>query len=58
MLWAPKGVRIPTLGISGPPLGSPGTKWHLDVAPMERWWLPPSSSRDESCESEVVYGLR
>jgi hypothetical protein len=22
-----------------------------------RWWLPPSSSRGESCESEVARGL-
>jgi len=35
-LWRPKVVRIPTLAISGLPLGSPGTKNHLDVGPMER----------------------
>jgi hypothetical protein len=28
-LWALKVTRIPTLGISGLPLGSPKTKWHL-----------------------------
>jgi hypothetical protein len=27
-------VGVLILGISGPPLGSPGTKWHLNVDPM------------------------
>jgi hypothetical protein len=35
-LWALKVVRVPSLGFSGLPLGSPGTKCHLDVALMER----------------------
>jgi hypothetical protein len=35
-LWAPKVTRVPSLGISGLPLGSSGTKCHLDVAPMEK----------------------
>jgi len=35
-LWGPKVVGIPTLGISGLPFGSPGTKCHLDVGLMER----------------------
>jgi len=35
-LWAPKVMRVPTLVISGFPLGSPRTKNHLDVGPMER----------------------
>jgi hypothetical protein len=30
-LWALKVTRVPTLGISGLPLGSPGTKCHLGV---------------------------
>ncbi len=29
-------MTITTLGISGLPLGSPGTKCHLDVGPMAR----------------------
>jgi hypothetical protein len=29
-------VRVPTLVISGLPLGSPGTKSHLDVGLVER----------------------
>jgi hypothetical protein len=33
-LWAPKVARVPTLGISGLPLGNPGTKCHLGVGPM------------------------
>jgi hypothetical protein len=35
-LWGPKVVGIPTLAISRLPLGSPGTKSHLDVGFMER----------------------
>jgi len=35
-LWCPKVVGVPTLAISGLPLGSPETKNHLDVGPMER----------------------
>jgi hypothetical protein len=35
-LWAPKVIRVPTLGISGLPLGSPRTKWHLGVDPVAR----------------------
>jgi hypothetical protein len=33
-LWGPKVVGVPTLAISGLPLGSFGTKSHLDVGPM------------------------
>ncbi len=35
-LWAPKVARVLVVGISRLPLGSPGTKSHLDVAPVER----------------------
>jgi hypothetical protein len=38
-LWAPKVgtvARVPTLGISRLPLGSSGTKWHLDVGLVAR----------------------
>ncbi len=35
-LCALKAPRVPVVGISGLPLGSPETKNHLDVAPMER----------------------
>jgi len=35
-LWRPKVAIILTLTISGLPLGSPGTKNHLDVGPVER----------------------
>jgi hypothetical protein len=35
-LWTLKVVGVPSLGISGLPLGSPGTKCHLDVALVER----------------------
>jgi hypothetical protein len=35
-LWGPKVVGVPTLAISGLPLGSPRTKSHLDVGLVER----------------------
>jgi hypothetical protein len=35
-LYALKVTEVPTVGISKLPLGSPGTKSHLDVAPVER----------------------
>jgi hypothetical protein len=35
-LWHPKVVGVPTLAILGLPFGSPGTKSHLDVGPVER----------------------
>jgi len=35
-LWGPKVVGVPTLAISGFPLGSLGTKCHLDVGLVER----------------------
>jgi hypothetical protein len=35
-LWAPKIMRILSLGILGFPLGSPGTKCHLDVGLLEK----------------------
>jgi hypothetical protein len=34
-LWAAKVPKVQTGTVSGLPLGSPGTKSHLDVAPME-----------------------
>jgi len=35
-LWGPKVVKIPTLGISGLPFGSPMTKCHLHMGLVER----------------------
>jgi len=35
-VMAPKVAKVPTLAISGLPFGSPRTKSHLDVGPMER----------------------
>jgi hypothetical protein len=61
-LCALKVAKVPTMGISGLTLGSPGTKSHSDVAPVERHigyykWegggFPPSSGRDESCEFKL-----
>jgi hypothetical protein len=37
MLWAPKVMGVPTMGILKLPLGSLRTKCHLDVGPMERY---------------------
>jgi len=34
--WDSKVAGVPTLGISGLPFGSPGTKCHLDVGLVER----------------------
>jgi hypothetical protein len=33
-LWAPKVVGVPTIGISGLPVGNPRTKWHLGAGPV------------------------
>jgi hypothetical protein len=58
-------VGDPVVGISRLPLGSPRTKNHLDVAPMESYRLyykgegggfPPSLSRGVSCESGLLVG--
>ncbi len=35
-LWAPKITGVPILAISGLPLGSPRTKYHLDVGLVEK----------------------
>jgi hypothetical protein len=61
-VWTPKVAGVPTVGISGFPLGSPRTKSHLDVAFVERCRVcykgegggfPPSPGCGESCESEL-----
>ncbi len=61
-LWGPKVAGVPTLTISGLPLGSLEKKNHLDVGLVERhkvyykggrWWFPPSPGRGESCEFEL-----
>jgi hypothetical protein len=61
-LCALKVVEIPSVTILGLPSGSPGTKSHLDVAPLGRrrvyyggrWWFPSSPGRGESCVSELL----
>jgi hypothetical protein len=35
-LWGPKVAGVPVVAILGLPLGSPGTKCHLNGAPMEK----------------------
>jgi hypothetical protein len=46
-LCALKVVGVPVVAISGLPLGSPGTKSHLDVAPME-WRRKPQGEGGNS----------
>jgi hypothetical protein len=36
-LWAPKVAKVLVVGFLGFPLGSPKTKCHLDVTPMESY---------------------
>jgi hypothetical protein len=59
-LWRPKVAGVPILTISRLPLGSPRTKSHLDVGPVEKCKVyykgegggfPPSPGRGESCVS-------
>jgi len=59
-LWGSKVAGVSFGAILGLPLGSPGKNSHLDVASVEsyrvyykgeRWWLPPSPGRGESCVS-------
>jgi hypothetical protein len=61
----PKVVGVPGVGISWVPFGSPKTKSHLDVAPVERHRVyykgegggfPQVLGRGESCESELLMG--
>jgi len=62
MLWGPKVVRVPTLGILGLPFGSPKTKNHLDVGLVEKHKIyykgegdgfPPSLGCAKSCEFKL-----
>jgi hypothetical protein len=63
-LWAPKVMRVPTLGILRLPLGSLGTKCHLGASPMAKHKIyykgevvvSPSLGHGESCESEFAHG--
>ncbi len=61
-----KVAEVLTWPISRLPLGSPGTKSHLDATSMEShrvyykgvwWWHLPSPGRGVSCESELARGL-
>jgi len=65
-VMAPQSCENPTLAVRGLPFGSLGTKRPFGCGPHGevqiilyggRWWLPPSSSRGESCESKVTHGL-
>jgi len=59
-------MGVPIVRILRLPLGSLGTKCHLDVGLVERhkvyykggkWWLPSSSGYGESCEFKFARGL-
>jgi hypothetical protein len=60
-LCTPKVAKVPVVGISVLPLKSPGTKSHLDVAPMERHivyykgkvMVSPSPGSGEFCEFKL-----
>jgi hypothetical protein len=56
-LWRPKVVRVPTLAISGLPLGNPGTKSHLDVGPMERCKIYYKGEGDGFPQVQAVVSL-
>jgi hypothetical protein len=65
-IWAPKVMGVPIVRILRFPLGSLGTKCHLDVGLVERhkvyykggkWWLPSSPGCGESCEFKFDRGL-
>jgi hypothetical protein len=48
------GFEVPVMGFSGLPLGSPKTKCHLDVAPVER---RKKYYKGEAGGSNVLFGL-
>jgi hypothetical protein len=56
-LCAFKVVRIPTVGISGLPNGSPRTKNHLDVAPVERRRVYYKGEGDGFPQVQIVVSL-
>jgi hypothetical protein len=56
-LWCPKITRVPTLVISGLPLGSPGTKSHLDVGPVERCRVYYKGEGDGFSQLQAVVSL-
>jgi len=50
-------VGIPSLGILGFPLGSPGTKCHLDVGLMERHKVYYKGESDDFPQIRAVVSL-
>ncbi len=56
-LWAPKIMKIPTLGISKLPFGSYGTKCHLDVDFVERHKIYYKGEGDGFPEIQAVVSL-
>jgi hypothetical protein len=56
-LWAPKVAGIPTMRISGLPLGSPKTKWHLGDAHVARHKVYYKGEGGGSPQVRVVVSL-
>jgi hypothetical protein len=56
-LWAPKVIRIPTLGILRLPLGSPRTKCHLGVGHVARHIVYYKGEGGGFPQVRVVMGL-
>jgi len=50
-------MGVPTLGILGFPFGSPGTKCHLDVGPMERHGVYYKGKGDGFPQVRIVVSL-
>jgi hypothetical protein len=56
-LWISKVARVPILGMSGLPFGSPGTKWHLGASPMARHIVYYKGENDGFSQVRVVMSL-
>jgi hypothetical protein len=56
-LWAPKVAGVPVVGILGLPLGSPRTKSHLDVPPMESYKVYFKGEGDGFPQVQAVVNL-
>ncbi len=56
-LWGPQVAGVPTLGISGLPFGSLGTKCHLDVGLVERHIVYYKGEGGDLPQVQVVVNL-
>jgi len=57
-LWTPKVAGVSVVGVSGLPLGSPKTKWHLGAGHVARHRVYYKGEGGESCEFEPWWVLR